>query len=104
MEDKNVLITVTLHKITIISPNFLVWQFCGNSVSADFRASTPNFPKNEHFLPPDTHTYVCVIGRKKCSENLACSPETRLKLSVFTKVHKGEITVFYAVSGGDTFH
>ena len=32
---------------------------------------TTNFPKNEHFLPPDTHTYMCVSaggGRgKKCS-------------------------------------
>ena len=26
----------------------------------------PNFPKTEHFLPPDTHTYVCVSGFKKC--------------------------------------
>ena len=26
------------------------------------KQSTPNFPKNEHFLPPDKHTYV----RKKC--------------------------------------
>ena len=26
---------------------------------------TPNFPKNEHFLPPDTH--MCVSGVKKCS-------------------------------------
>ena len=26
-----------------------------------------NFPKNERFLPPDTHTYVCVSGGKKCS-------------------------------------
>ena len=30
------------------------------------KQSTPNFPKNEHFLPPDTHTYVCVSGGKKC--------------------------------------
>ena len=22
------------------------------------KQSTPNFPKNEHFLPPDTHTHV----------------------------------------------
>ena len=29
--------------------------------------SMPNFPKKEHFLPPDTHTYVCVSGGKKCS-------------------------------------
>ena len=31
------------------------------------KQSTPNFLKNEHFLPPDTHTYVCVSGGKKCS-------------------------------------
>ena len=31
------------------------------------KQSTPNFPKNEHFLLPDTHTYVCVSGGKKCS-------------------------------------
>ena len=31
------------------------------------RQSTPNFPNNEHILPPDTHTYVCVSGGKKCS-------------------------------------
>ena len=41
------------------------------------KESTPNFPKNEHFLlpdthtkhflPPDTHKYVCVSGGKNCS-------------------------------------
>ena len=47
------------------------------------KLSTPNFPKNEHFLPPDTHVFfckktngainyfvkklVCVSGSKKCS-------------------------------------
>ena len=30
------------------------------------KQSTPNFPKNEHFLPPDTRTYVWVSGGKKC--------------------------------------
>ena len=30
------------------------------------KQSTPKFPKNKHFLPPDTHTYVCVSGGKKC--------------------------------------
>ena len=25
------------------------------------------FQKNEHFSPPDIHTYVCVSGGKKCS-------------------------------------
>ena len=23
--------------------------------------STPNFPKNDYFLPPDTHMYVCFL-------------------------------------------
>ena len=31
------------------------------------KQSTPSFPKNEHFLPSDTHTYVCGSGTKKCS-------------------------------------
>ena len=31
------------------------------------KQSVPNSPKNEHFLPPDTHTNVCVSGGKKCS-------------------------------------
>ena len=26
-----------------------------------------NFPKNKHFLNPDTHTYVCLSGDKKSS-------------------------------------
>ena len=31
------------------------------------KQSTSNFPKNEHFLPPDLHTYVFISGGKKCS-------------------------------------
>ena len=32
------------------------------------KQSKPNFPKKQHFLPPDTQkTYVCVSGAKKCS-------------------------------------
>ena len=34
------------------------------------KQSPPNFPKNEHFLPPDTHTFTrsCSYqGGKKCS-------------------------------------
>ena len=27
----------------------------------------PSFPKNDYFLPPDMHTYICVWGGKKCS-------------------------------------
>ena len=26
---------------------------------------TQNFPKKQHFLKPDTHTYLCVSGGKK---------------------------------------
>ena len=29
------------------------------------KQSTPNFPKNEHYLPPDTRTYECVSGGEK---------------------------------------
>ena len=37
------------------------------------KPSTPNFPKNEHFLPSDMHAYVCVlgVGNVRLSENLA---------------------------------
>ena len=31
------------------------------------KQSTSNFPKIEHFLPPDTHTYMRLSGDKKCS-------------------------------------
>ena len=31
------------------------------------KQSRSNFPKNEHFLPPDRHTGVFVSGGKKCS-------------------------------------
>ena len=29
------------------------------------KQSTPNFPKNKHFLPPDPHMFVYVLGGKK---------------------------------------
>ena len=31
------------------------------------KQGTPNFLKNEHFLPPDTHMYVCMSVGKKSS-------------------------------------
>ena len=36
--------------------------------SFPLRTSSVNVTKygGKHFLPPDTHTYVCVSGRKKC--------------------------------------
>ena len=49
------------------------YQFFGNKAKmmnlktgVSRKQSTPNFPKNEHFLPPDTHMYVWVSGSKKC--------------------------------------
>ena len=41
------------------------------------KRSTPNAPKNKHFLPSDTHTYVCVcayqvVRNVRFLENLAC--------------------------------
>ena len=36
----------------------------GESQNRCYKKSTPIFPKNEHFLPPDR--YVCVLGGKKC--------------------------------------
>ena len=39
----------------------------GKSQNGCFKKkSTPNFPKNKHFLPPDKHTYMCVSRGKKC--------------------------------------
>ena len=39
----------------------------GESQNGCFKKqSTPNVSKSEHFLPPDTHTYVCVSTGKKC--------------------------------------
>ena len=37
------------------------------------KQTTKNFPKNKHFLPPDTHTQVCATEVKNVpfSENLA---------------------------------
>ena len=31
------------------------------------KQSTPSFPKNKYFLPPDMHTYVCLSRGKKYS-------------------------------------
>ena len=36
-------------------------------MSVSRKQSMPNFPKNEHVLPSDTHMYVCISGGKNCS-------------------------------------
>ena len=41
--------------------------------SVSRKQSTPNFPKNEHFLPPDTHTCAYQgVRNLRFLENLAC--------------------------------
>ena len=35
------------------------------------KQSMPNFLKNKHFLPPDTHTYVCVKLEHKSKNNFS---------------------------------
>ena len=41
---------------------------CQNGCYKKRKQNMLNFPKNEHFLPSDTHTQVCVYqGDKKCS-------------------------------------
>ena len=52
------------------------------------KQSMPNFLKNEHFLPPDTHTYVCLSGGKECSffgkfGELCFSSNTRFEIRPF---------------------
>ena len=40
----------------------------GESQNGSFKkTSRSNFPKTNYFLPPDTLTYVCTSGAKKCS-------------------------------------
>ena len=38
------------------------------------KQSSPNFPKNDHFLPPDMHTCMCVSGVRNIRflKNLWC--------------------------------
>ena len=38
----------------------------GRIYHSDYLLNTQNFPKNYHFILPDTHTYVYVSGGKKC--------------------------------------
>ena len=49
-------------------------------MSVSRKQSMLNFPKNEHVLPRDKHTHVCVSGGKKFSFfgklDLICFPET----------------------------
>ena len=58
--------------------DLMIWKIFGllvgdikqkgkSQTGVTWKRSLPNFPKNEHFLSPDTHTCVCVSEGKKCS-------------------------------------
>ena len=48
-----------------LSVSKLSWKFYIPTIY-NFAVIYPwNFPQRYHFLPPDTHTYVCVLGGKK---------------------------------------
>ena len=54
--------------------NLLIWSVIrqkGESQNGCFKKqqSTVNFPKNEHFLPLDTHTFCLVTDEFECLEN-----------------------------------
>ena len=54
--------------VTLLEVNDFIDNFVGyNKTEVTRKQSTPNFPKNKHFLPPGTPTYVCISGNKKCS-------------------------------------
>ena len=48
---------ISYMNFSLVLENFQLWK---KNVKEN------NFPKNKHFLPPDTHTYMCVSGCKKC--------------------------------------
>ena len=54
------------HTITAIGTHFLVGSKGNIKTGVTRKQSIPNFPKNKHFLSPDTHTCVCLSGGKKC--------------------------------------
>ena len=61
--------------VVVLSLNSLIISKRANLKTVVSRKqSTPNFPKNEHFLPSDTHTYRPYqgVGNVRFSENLAC--------------------------------
>ena len=47
--------------------DFSLSQTSNVKTSVSRKQCTPNFPKNEHFFPPDTQTYVSVSWGKKRS-------------------------------------
>ena len=50
----------------------VIRQQCKSQNGCFKKQSTPNFPKNEHFLPPDAHTAHHGVINVCFSENLAC--------------------------------
>ena len=62
-----------LRKLLSFAFNFLVnssviGERANLKMNVSRKQSLSNFPKNEYFLPPHAHMYVCVSGGKKCFE------------------------------------
>ena len=55
------------------------------------KQSTPKFPKNKHFLHPDTHTCACLSGG-------ACSYQGVINVCFLFLVNKGTVYSKYEVS------
>ena len=64
-EIRTIYTSVVLSTETVISS--VIRQKGESQDIGNKKQSAPNFPKNENFLPPDTHTYMCVWGGKNCS-------------------------------------
>ena len=67
----------------------------------------PNFPKNEHFLPPDTHTYICVSGGKKCSFfgkfSMLCFLETPVLRFALLPYYRRKVLLFIITASSKSF-
>ena len=94
--------------ISILKISSVIRQKGESQKGVSRKQSTPNFPKNEHFLSPDTHTYMCVSGSKKClffgKFGMLCfleTPALRLTLLpyyqrsvVFSEIRKPWMTLY----------
>ena len=64
----NLDLTIELNKIGWGVSILVEYFYCGtqtNTIGIIHLLLKQNLPKNQHFLPPDTHTYMCVSRGKK---------------------------------------
>ena len=85
---------LTLHKIPLFHLCELLWK---RTISAEFRASTPNFPNISYPLIRTRMYAYQGVRNARFSENLACLLWSLRKLSVSTKLPHQEIRWNYGV-------